>query len=125
MTDLAKLLTGIGVRLIYLSIRDHMDLAKVRAPQKKYKLFSWGGFAPPDPPLESAAVAASAGQLRTLKPSRLLSQPPPATVGRQAAAIAAFEVHRGLGAEPPECRGSGGCSPPAKKVKKYARAALG
>ena len=36
----------------------------------------WGGYAPPDPPLKSAAVAASASQIRTLKPSRPLSRPP-------------------------------------------------
>ena len=49
---------------------------KFEQPKKSLNFFSWWGFAPPDPPLESAAVAASAGQLRTLKPSRPLSQPP-------------------------------------------------
>ena len=39
--------------------------------KKVVNFFSWGG-----PPLKSAAVAASAGQIGTLKPSRLLSQPP-------------------------------------------------
>ena len=38
--------------------------------------FNWGGCAPPDTPLKSAAVAASASQIGTLKRSRLLSQPP-------------------------------------------------
>ena len=43
---------------------------------KKVQTFSWGGFAPRDPPFESAAVAASARQVRTLEPSRPLSRPP-------------------------------------------------
>ena len=60
---------------------------------KDLYFFSWGGR----PPLKSAAVAASASQIGTSRPSRLLSQPPPVTVGRQAAAIAAFEWHGGLG----------------------------
>ena len=38
--------------------------------------FGWGGYATPDPPLKSAAVAASASQNGPLEPSRLLSQPP-------------------------------------------------
>ena len=47
-----------------------------RTITKKFKLFL-GGFAhPPDPPFKSAAVAASASQVRTLEPSRPLSQPP-------------------------------------------------
>ena len=46
------------------------------SPQKVYTFFCWGGFAPPDPPFKSAAVAASASQVRTLKPSRPLSRPP-------------------------------------------------
>merc|ERR1711966_391693 len=44
--------------------------------KKVYTFFCWGGFAPPDPPFKSAAVAASASQVRTLKPSRPLSRPP-------------------------------------------------
>ena len=43
---------------------------------KRFYIFSWGGYAPQIPPFKSAAVAASAGQIGTLKPSRLLSQPP-------------------------------------------------
>ena len=43
---------------------------------KKVQTFSWGGFAYPDPPFKSAAVAASARQVRTLEPSRPLSRPP-------------------------------------------------
>ena len=46
------------------------------SPKKVYTFFCWGGFAPPDPPFKSAAVAASASQVRTLKPSRPLSRPP-------------------------------------------------
>ena len=45
--------------------------------QKTPKFFPGGvGFAPPDPPFKSAAVAASASQVRTLEPSRPLSRPP-------------------------------------------------
>ena len=44
--------------------------------QEKVPTFSWGGFAPPDPPFKSAAVAASARQVRTLELSRPLSRPP-------------------------------------------------
>ena len=65
--------------------------------------FSWGGCAPPDSPLKSAAVAASASQIGTLKASRLLSQPPGTRL---------FTFHGGLGAEPPESQGSGGRRPP-------------
>ena len=43
---------------------------------KKVQTFYWGGFAPPDPPFKSAAVAASASQVRTLKQSQPLSRPP-------------------------------------------------
>ena len=43
---------------------------------KKFKLFPGGGFAPQTPPFKSAAVAASARQVRTLEPSRPLSRPP-------------------------------------------------
>ena len=79
--------------------------------------FSWVGSVPPDPPFKSAAVAASAGQIGTPKPGRLLSQPPPATVGRQAAAIAAFEWHGGLGAEAPESQEVWGAQPTQEKIK--------
>ena len=41
----------------------------------KVYIFPLGVFAPPDPPFKLAAVAASAGQLRTFKPSRPLSRP--------------------------------------------------
>ena len=93
------------------------------------------------PLLKPADVAASASQLRTLESSRLLSQPPgtrlwtghsfgqplsrppPDRLGRQAAAITAFngtgvwgrspQNRRGSGGRsPPEFRGSGGRSPP-------------
>ena len=43
---------------------------------KEIKTFSWGGFSPPDPPFKSAAVAASASQVRTLEPSGPLARPP-------------------------------------------------
>ena len=43
---------------------------------KKVQTFPGGGFASPDPPFQSAAVAASASQVRTLEPSRPLSRPP-------------------------------------------------
>ena len=43
---------------------------------KRSSSFSQGGCATPDPPLKSAAVAASDHQLGMLNRSRLLSQPP-------------------------------------------------
>ena len=49
---------------------------KFKQPKTSLNLFSLGSFAPPDPPFKSAAVAASASQVRTLKPSRPLSRPP-------------------------------------------------
>ena len=48
---------------------------KFKQPKRSLDFFSWGGFAPPDPPFKSAAVAASASQVRTLKSSRPLSRP--------------------------------------------------
>ena len=49
---------------------------KFKQPKKVYTFFCGGGFAPADPPFKSAAVAASASQVRTLEPSRPLSRPP-------------------------------------------------
>ena len=46
--------------------------------QKLLTFLRCGGSAPLDSLLELAAAAASASQLRTFKPSRLLSQPPEA-----------------------------------------------
>ena len=43
---------------------------------KKVQTFFLGGLRPPRPPFKSAAVAASASQVRTLEPSRPLSRPP-------------------------------------------------
>ena len=43
---------------------------------QKSSNFFLGVCAPPDTPIKSAAVAASASQVRTLKPSRPLSRPP-------------------------------------------------
>ena len=75
------------------------QLAQAQASHKKFILFfSWGGFAPPDPPFKSAAVAASTSQIGPLKPSRRLSQPP--------------EFRGSGGRSPPGFRGSGGRSPP-------------
>ena len=49
---------------------------KFTRPKKFILVFRGVGFASPDPPFKSAAVAASASQVRTLKPSRPLSRPP-------------------------------------------------
>ena len=87
---------------------------------------SWGGSAPPDPPLKSAAVAASEGhQVGTLDPSRLLSQPPQARLERlsqvgccrslQGSAGSyhnlALNGHGVWGGAPRIAGGLGGCAP--------------
>ena len=48
---------------------------KDRKRQKKFILFLLGGLRLPRAPFKSAAAAASASQVRTLKLSRLLSRP--------------------------------------------------
>ena len=80
--------------------------------------------------MKLAAVAVSGSQLRTLKPSRLLSQPPPVRFGRQAAAMqssmaplswgGAPGIARGSGAQPPGIWGGRGRQPTClKKAKSY------
>ena len=55
--------------------KHQLHLALFGQSQKSSNFFL-GGLRPPDPPFKSAAVAASASQVRTLEPSRPLSRPP-------------------------------------------------
>ena len=69
-----------NVRNIVRHVRNVRNVGNVRNVPGPWEHCSGptqgGGFAPPDPPFKSAAVAASASQVRTLEPSRPLSRPP-------------------------------------------------
>ena len=103
------------------------DLAEL----SKFSNLLPGGASPSQTSPLRAAVATSASQLRTLKASRLLLQPPGtrlvtglcwgrpmsymASISRfcrQVAVTTAFTFRESLGAEPPESQGVWGRSPP-------------
>ena len=97
--------------------------------KKVINFFSWGGYALPDPPLKSAAVAASEARLQRLRQvgcCRSLRKPDwnaqdksaavaaskDEDVGRPWARLAAVAASTGFGAKPPESQGVWGAQPP-------------
>ena len=72
--------------------------------------FGWGRYAPPDSPLKLAAGAASASQVGTLRPSRLLAAAVAAPTGLIVRPLPRIAGGQG-GAAPRNAGGPGGADP--------------